>query len=551
MLAVRKLSAVARTALVLAFVLVAVACGGNNESTVTSIVQLPDETVTVTSIVELPGDTVTVTSIVEVPVTEPPMQTPGGTIIVAETNAPNTFDPIAHSNINNWYVWQLSYEALIEVAPDGSISPLLATDWSVDDSGLVYTFTLRDGVTFHNGQPLEADDVVYTFERLQSDGIPYAKLRFPALESVTALDDRTVQFTLNQLDSSFMLNMADPFSVANAILNREAGAAASPAVAMVGTGPFRMVEYSPERELVLEAYPDYWREGLPQADRLVIRYMPEQAAQVAALQAGEIDVMFPSPESFLTLRNDPSVAVIEVPTAQSFQINMGSDNAPLDDVRVRRAIALGIDREEIVGGALLGEGEPTGPFPPAHPWAVPIADQPYYQRDTAAATALLAEAGYGDGLELSFMWPSGFDAAGDRIGEILKSQLEEIGITLNLEPLETAVWIDRLVTANYDLTWVAPPYFADPRLYIVPRAGRQGPTPPELQALLDQAQVAAYEDLPGIYQQIQMTEADLVYPFTGLVAKNGYIAYRPDTVAGIEFDFTMTRRLFFKAESLR
>jgi peptide/nickel transport system substrate-binding protein len=470
---------------------------------------------------------------------------------VAETNAPNTFDPIGHSNLNNWYVWQLSYEALVEVLPDGTIAPLLATEWTASPDGLAYTFTLRDGVTFHNSEPFEADDVVYSFERLLAEGIPYAKSKFPALESVEATDDRTVIFHLTTADSSFLLNLGDPFSVANAILNREAGATADPAVAMVGTGPFRMLEYSLERELLFERFEDYWRPGIPAAARLVIRYMPEQQAQIAALQAGQVDLIFPAPESSLVLQGDTSVELISVGSAHTFQINMGSDEPPLDDVRVRRAIALAIDRDEIVVGALLGQGQPSGPFPVGHPWAVPLADQPYYQRDVAAATALLDEAGYGDGLELSFMWPSGFDSAGDRIGEIIQSQLADIGITIVLEPLETGAWVDRLVTANYGLTWVSPAYFSDPRFYIVPRDGRQGPTPAALQELLDQAQAASAEELPEIYRNIQLMEADLVYPFTGLIGKDGYVAFNPAQISGVEADFTLSRRLFFYVSSLK
>ena len=390
-----------------------------------------------------------------------------------------------------------------------------------------------------------------SFDRLLAEGIPYAQSKFPALASVEATDDHTVVFHLTAADSSFLLNLGDPFAVANSILNREAGATANPAVAMVGTGPFRMIEYSPERELVLERFDDYWRPEIPATAKLVIRYIPEQQAQIAALQSGEVDLMFPAPESFLTLQGNASVEVIAVPTAHTFQINMGSDEPPLDDIRVRRAIALAIDRDEIVAGALLGQGQPTGPFPVDHPWAVPLADQPYYQRDVAAATALLGEAGYADGLELSFMWPAGFDSAGDRIGEIIQSQLADIGITIVLEPLETAAWIDRLVTSDYGLTWVSPAYFADPRFYIVPRGGRQGPTPAALQELLDQAQGARAEELPDIYRNIQMTEADLVYPFTGLVGKDGYVAYNPAQISGVEVNFTLSRRMLFSVSSLK
>lgn len=505
---------------------------------------------------ETTAGVVTTTSVASTPSTSEPIETTttastDSVVIIGETNPPNTFDPIGHSNLNNWYVWQLGYEALIEAQPDGTIAPLLAEEWEVSEDGLSYTFKLREGVLFHNGQALEADDVVYTFERLATNGIPYAQARFPNLESVTAIDELNVKFRLTSPDSSFITNLADPFGVANSILNREASASAQPAVVMVGTGPFKVVSYAPEQELVLAANEDYWRDGIPQTENLIIRYFQEQSAQVAALTAGQIHLMFATPETALVLGSEPNVELQAVPTAQSFQINMGSVDLPLSDVNVRRAIALSIDRDELVTLALLGEGSPTGPFPPEHPWAVALTDLPYYERDTQAARELLAEAGYPDGLELSFMWPAGFDQVGDRMAEVLQPQLAESGITLVLEPLETAAWLDRLVSANYDLTWTSPAYFADPRQYVIPRDGRQGPTPPELAELFDRAQAATdAEELAGIYREIQVMEADLVYPFTGLVAKNGWVAFRSDLISGVTVDYTVSRRLLFNVAPL-
>lgn len=465
-------------------------------------------------------------------------------LVIAEDNAPNTFDPIANSNFNNWYAWQLVYETLAEVQPDGSVKSLLATNWTVSDDRMTYQFTLRKDVTFHNGEPLEADDVVYSFTRLQEKGIPYAKSRFATLKSVVATSSSEVTFTLSAPDSAFLNNLADPFVVGSAILNREAGVVADPAMSMVGTGPFKMKSYSPGTELVLVRNENYWRSGIPNIDQLVVRYMPEQAAQFAALKANQIDVMFPSVETYQALRNDSGVQIIQIPTAQTFQINMGSDNPPLDNVDVRRAIALAIDRDAIVQTALLGQGQPTGPFPPSHPWALPLDKQPYYGRDVKRAKQLLAQAGYPKGLELTLMIPAGFSDELDRIAEVLQSQLADVGIKITIEPLETSIWLDKLAKADYDLTITAPPYFSDPLLYIVPRAGRQGPTPPKLQALLDRARGASFDDLMNIYQQIQLTEADLVYPFTGTVAKNAWVAYRPN-IKGVEVNFTMSRRFIF------
>ncbi|HLW46963.1 MAG TPA: ABC transporter substrate-binding protein, partial [bacterium] len=309
-------------------------------------------------------------------------------------------------------------------------------------------------------------------------------------------------------------------------------------------GPFRMVSYVPGSELTLERNPDYWRSGVPRADRLVIRYIPEAQTAVAALLSGSVGLVYPTPVTVVTLKRVTGLRVVTVASSSTFQINMGSVKPPLDNVNVRRAIASSIDRSAVVKLALLGEGVPTGPFPPGHPWAVPLAQQPYYQRDIVKAKQLLTQAGYANGVDLTFMWPTLGDTW-PRIAQVLQSQLAESGIRLTLQQLETNVWLDRLVKANYDLTMTNAPYFADPSLYIVPRAGRQGPTPAELQTLLDRATQASYAQLPGIYRQIQLTEANLVYPFTGVVAENKWVAYLPRQVEGVTFDFTGSRRFYF------
>jgi ABC-type transport system substrate-binding protein len=467
-----------------------------------------------------------------------------GQVTIAEPTRPDTFDPIAHSDFNNWYVWQLAYETLVVVQPDGKAAPQLATSWKVSPDGLGYVFTLRRGVKFHDGSALTADDVVFTFERLLAKGIPYAKARFPNLASVTANDPETVEFRLRTRDSSFLNNLGDPFVVASAILNRHAAQTTDPSTKMIGTGPFRMVSYVPGSELVLERNPDYWQPGVPRAERIVIRYIPEAQSAVAALLSGAVSLIYPTPATAVSLKRVARLRVVSVATASTWQINMGSVRPPLDNVNVRRAIALSIDRSAIVKLALLGEGAPTGPFPPGHPWAVPLARQPYYQRDVVTAKQLLTQAGYPNGVDLTFMYPTLGDTF-PRISQVLQSQLAEASIRVTLQQLETSVWLDRLVKANYDLTMTNPPYFADPSLYIVPRAGRQGPTPAELQALLERAARASYSQLPTIYRQIQITEANLVYPFTGVAAENKWVAYLPRLVEGVSFDFTTSRRFYF------
>jgi peptide/nickel transport system substrate-binding protein len=468
----------------------------------------------------------------------------GGTLVVAEDGVPVTFDPTQSALIKTSFVWQWVYESLVEVKPDGSIEPLLATEWETSDDGLTYTFTLREGVTFHNGEPFEADDVVFTFERLMDVGVPYATGRFPTFESVEATDGSTVVFTLSEPDSGFLNNHGNPFMFGAAILNREAADTVDFATEMVGTGPFKWESYDPDRELRLSRFEDYWRDGIPKADGAVVRYMPEQSAQVAALKRGEIDVMFPSAETFLSLKDEPNLQIETVSSSNVIRLNIAG-NPPFDDERVRQALALAIDREEIVNGAMLGAGTPAGYVPPAYDWATPVGDLPHHTQDIERAKELLAEAGYEDGFDIEISHLANYGTYMDRYIEILQSQLEQIGITSTIISREITTWQDFLVTADYDITPNEFSFQPDPYWYVVPRDGRQGPTPPELEELLAKSKTASAEELPDVINEIEMWEAEHVYPDLSIAARDQWVVAREGVNLGTP-EFSLSRRFLFE-----
>lgn len=468
----------------------------------------------------------------------------GGTLVVAEDGVPVTFDPTQSALIKTSFVWQWVYESLVEVKPDGSIDPLLATEWDTSEDGLTYTFTLRDGVTFHNGETFEADDVVFTFERLMDEGVPYATDRFPTFESVEATDESTVVFHLSEPDSGFLSNQGNPFMFGAAILNREAAETVDFATEMVGTGPFQWESYDPDRQLTLSRFEDYWREGMPRADEVVVRYMPEQSAQVAALRSGEIDVMFPSAETYLSLKDDPDLQIETVSSSNVIRLNIAG-NPPFDDERVRQALALAIDRQEIVDGAMLGAGTPAGYVPPAYEWSTPVAELAHHTQDVERAKELLAEAGHPDGFSIEISHLADYGTYMDRYIEILQNQLEQIGITSNIVPREITTWQDYLVTADYDITPNEFSFQPDPYWYVVPRDGRQGPTPDELQALLDEAKAASAEELPGLINEIEVWSAEHVYPDLAIAARDQWVVARE----GVDLatpEFSLSRRFLFE-----
>jgi peptide/nickel transport system substrate-binding protein len=467
----------------------------------------------------------------------------GGRLVIAEGNVPDTFDPIRSSLIQTSFVWQWVYESLVEVKPDGTAEPLLATDWEVSDDGLTYTFNLREGVTFHNGQAFDAEDVVFSFERMLADGIPYATGRFPTLESIEAVDPLTAVFTLSEPDSGFLSNHGNPFMFGAAIVSRTAAEELDLSAQMVGTGPYQWVDYSPDRELNLTRFDDYWRDDLPIADDIVIRYMPEQSAQVAAMRAGDVDVMFPSSETYRTLENAPGIQVEAVSSANVIRLGTAG-SPPFDDVRVRQALALAIDRQEIVDGAMLGAGTPSGYVPPAYDWATPLDDLPHHTQDVERARELLTEAGYPDGFDIEISHLGSYATYMDRFIEILQSQLAEVGITSTIIPREITTWQDYLETANYDITPNEFSFQPDPYWYIVPREGRQSPNPPELQALLDDVKAAAAEDLPEAIRAVEQWQAEHVFPDLGIAARDQWVAAR-EGVGLSTPEFSLSRRFLF------
>ena len=179
-------------------------------------------------------------------------------LVVAEDVVPQTFDPTQSSQIRTWYAWQLAYEGLVRADADGKIVPVLATKWTVDAAQTTYEFALREGVKFSDGSVMTADDVIASFQRLTERGLPYAKDRFKHLDSVTKVNDRTVRFKLKQPDAGFLLNIGSPFVVGSAILSAKWLQTNDPKLAMMGTGPFQMVSYAPNTQLVLKRNDNYF-----------------------------------------------------------------------------------------------------------------------------------------------------------------------------------------------------------------------------------------------------------------------------------------------------
>lgn len=350
-------------------------------------------------------------------------------------------DEVVYANI---------FEGLTRIDRDGAVQPALAESWTVSDDGLVYTFKLHQGVTFHDGTAFDSADVKFSLDRAMApDSTNAQKALFAPIASVETPDASTVVVTLKQPAGSLLFNLGWGDAV---IVAPES--AAENKNHPVGTGPFKFERWVKGDRVEMSRYADYWGEPAKLA-KATIKIIPDPAAATAALLAGDIDAFanFPAPEAMPQFENDPRFEVVIGATEGETILAINNARKPLDDVRVRRALAHAVDRKAVIDGAMFGYGTPIGShFSPLHPAYVDLTD--IYPYDPGKAKALLAEAGHGNGLTLTLKLPPPSYAR--RSGEVVAAQLASIGVKTDIVQLEWAQWLEQVFKGkDYDLTIVS------------------------------------------------------------------------------------------------
>ncbi|WP_375550551.1 ABC transporter substrate-binding protein [Rhodophyticola porphyridii] len=364
---------------------------------------------------------------------EPPNLDPTG-------GAAAAIDEVVYANV---------FEGLTRFASDGSVVPGLAETWEISEDGLTYTFSLRDGVMFHDGSSFTAEDVVFSLDRARAEDTTNAQAAlFAGIESVEAVDDTTVVLRLSAPNGALLFNLAWGDAVIVAPESAETNAT-NP----VGTGPFVFADWVQGDRVELTRNPDYWGEA-PALEAATFRFISDPNAAFAALMAGDVDAfpVFPAPETLGQFEADPRFSVIVGSTEGETILAMNNQSAPLDDIRVRQAISHAINRQDIIDGAMFGYGTPIGThFAPHHPDYVDLTGQSAFDPETARA--LLAEAGVSD-LTLRLALPPPSYAR--RGGEIIAAQLREVGIETEISNLEWAQWLEQVFRGkDFDLTIVS------------------------------------------------------------------------------------------------
>jgi len=352
--------------------------------------------------------------------------------------APTWFDPAEMSGIITPYmVYYALHDGLVKAMPGQPFAPSLATSWSASDDGLVYEFTLRDGVKFHDGEPVTAEDVKFSYERYRGSS---SKALKDHVASVETPDPKRVLFKLKQPWPDFMTFYTSATAAAWIVPKKYVEQVGDEGFkkAPIGAGPYKFVSFTPGVELTLEAFDQYWRKK-PNVDRLVFKVIPDEATRLAALKRGEVDIVYSiRGELAEELQRTKGLAlkptVIQAPFWLYFP-DQWDPSSPWHDQRVRQAASFAIDNNGINQALTLGYSKITGsiiPYTFEHYWQPPA---PVY--DPARAKKLLAEAGHPNGFDAGDYY---CDASYSNLAEAVLNNLQAIGIRAKLRPLERAAF---------------------------------------------------------------------------------------------------------------
>ncbi|MBP7647140.1 MAG: ABC transporter substrate-binding protein [Comamonas sp.] len=372
------------------------------------------------------------------------------TVNLALTLEPPVLDPTASASSSIAEITQYNiFETLTKINPDGSVSPLLAESWEVSPDLKTYTFRLRKGVKFQNGQPFSAETVKFSLERAGSEKSTNKDKRSFSGLKIRVIDAFTIEVVTQEIDPDFLFVMGQGTSIIV-----EPKSAATNTTQPVGTGPYKLGQWQKGASITLVAWPEYRDANKIRIKRATFRFIPDSAAQVAALMAGDVDA-FPraTPRSVPQFQKDPRFQVIVSGSRAKTILAINNGRKPLNDVRVRKAIAAAIDRKTIIEGAAEGYGVPIGSHyvPGAFGYVDTTGINPH---NLDKAKALLKQAGVQLPLKLTMTLPPAPYAR--QGGEIIAAQLAKVGIEVKLQNVEWAQWLSGTYgNKQYDLTMIS------------------------------------------------------------------------------------------------
>jgi peptide/nickel transport system substrate-binding protein len=460
----------------------------------------------------------------------------GGQVVYAEVGSDvRILNPILQSDTVSGAITDRVFEPLVHEDPKTGVPiPVLAESWTISPDGLVYTFKIRDGVKFHDGQKLTAEDAKFTLDILKSDKVKTVRTAdVEKIKSTEVVDPMTLRVNMSEAYCPFLDNLRNLGILPKHLLENTTNLNEDPFnLKPIGTGPFQFVEWVKDDHVTLQANDNYWN-GRPKYDRFIFRPLKDRGALLAQLKTGDVDIAGVEPSEVKEVQAEPNLQVVKYFAASITYLAYNNTRPGLDDANVRQALTYAVDRKLIIDQVLLGDGRPMNADIPSDSWAY-NPNVKSFDFNPEKARQMLDTAGWkpgGDGIRskdgqsLNFtLWTNSGNKVREAIVTIAQQQLKDVGVGVDLQFQDFAAMINRINKLDYDMFVSGFVFGADPDNYDLwhssrkpdPATGKEGFnragfSTPKLDQLLEQGR-----GLPGcdsakrkeLYERAQEIIAD-------------------------------------------
>ncbi len=360
---------------------------------------------------------------------------------------PEGLDPQRTAAASTFVVTNNIYDTLVGVTSDWEITPRLAEKWDISEDGMEITFKLREDVLFQNGRQLKASDVEFTFNRLKDEESPKAR-DYDNIKNIEVMDDYNIKFVTEKLDVELLKSFVYPWT---AIVPEEE--AANLKTKPVGTGAFQLKEWVPQQHIILERNENYYGDK-SKLETVKLELIPDATSLMAGLQVGDLDIIPLSGDQVETLKGNTDYSILAQPMNAVQVMSLNTDNKILSNEKVRQAMSMAINKDEIIEASSFGYGDKIG----SH---LPTTSPDYYDTNDVMeynpekAKELLKEAGYENGFDIKLTLPKNYQIHVDA-GQVIADQLSKIGIRVNIEIVEWGTWVSEVYSGKkFEMTVVA------------------------------------------------------------------------------------------------
>jgi peptide/nickel transport system substrate-binding protein len=435
----------------------------------------------------------------------------GGKLVVGQDIDAVGLDPYKTTAFASWNYFELIYNSLLRFDNQGALQPELAVSWDNPDP-LTYTFRLRQGVKWHDGKEFEAADVKATFDRIMDEKTAsFRRVTFKLLDKTEVVDKYTVRFKLQKPFAPFLGYLGS--KAHSAILSKKIIDTADPNQVVVGTGPFQMVAYTPNDKMLLKRNPDFWEKGLPYLDEIEIRLVKDASSRVAGLRSQSLDYTWLiEPQMSKILLKDPKINSGKAPPTGRLRLYFNCTKPPFDNQKVRQALSLATDRNEVIKISVMGNASLSGPIPPsAGDFAYPPEKLSFYGYNPDQAKKLLSEAGYPNGLKATAK-VSAAHIIDQYAVQIIQRQWKKVGVDIEIVQEEWGSILRSANSRNYQIILITDIWRPDPDEYIVygrDVVKRAGFSTPVLDALIEKGVTTTDRNQRiAIYHEIEQKLAE-------------------------------------------